>query len=244
MKSRLLGNSIAVLKTIAGASAPLPLKELAGRCGLNSSSLSRIVADLAEAGLIEKHGYYAAVAAPGLVALGERAKRHLPLTEPLARILPDQLRNIGVDGAFGAVAEGELVMLFCSAFPGGKLFRTSEHIPLWRSNIAVVVLAMTRSWETTEELVRDSLAADASSPRGKAELRRFSDCFHEAAEKGYLVRREPGRRWSVTSPVEICGAVYGLSLFGTVTSKVNLDRMLLECSRLGSRLREMQSSCR
>lgn len=239
MKSRVLANSVAVLKAIAGAPAPFPLKELAGRCGLNSSTLSRIVADLAEAGLIEKHGYYAAVSAPGLIALGERARRHSPLAGKLSQILPGHLRTIGADGAFGAVADGELVLLFRGDSAAGEIFRMPEHIPLWRSNIAVVVLAMTRPWETARELVRCSLAADAGSPRGEAELRRFADCFHEVAAKGYLIRREPGRRWSVTSPVEIRGAVYGLTLFGTATAEVNLDRMLLECSRLCSRLREM-----
>ena len=143
MKNKLLEKTFQVLEAVAASPEPVSLKELSGRLGINSSTLSRIAADLVETGYLTKAGYRNFEPALGLIRIGQNAvhSSHLPRTvNPLVRSRVDEL---GVNGAFAGIESGQVVYLYRSdAFSDENRIGLPYRVPLYRSNIAIAILAM------------------------------------------------------------------------------------------------------
>ncbi|MPN21998.1 hypothetical protein SDC9_169381 [bioreactor metagenome] len=205
------------------------------RLGISSSTLSRIASDLVEAGYLVKSGYHRFEPALGLIRIGQNAvhSSHLPRTvNPLVRSRAEEL---GVNGAFAGVERGQLVYLFRSdAFSGSSRLGLPYRIPLFRSNIAIAILAMSLPPEEALECLRRDVHAHGGNA---VELEEIAGLLEQVVRNGYLFRRETREHWNITFPVEYGGTFYGLAFYGDRAGERNFDRLLFECSLLASRLR-------
>ena len=73
MKNKLIGKTLQILEIIAASPEPRSLKSISAESGVASGTLSRIVADLCEYGLIEKFGYHQVRPSIGMIRLGQDA---------------------------------------------------------------------------------------------------------------------------------------------------------------------------
>ena len=238
MKNKLLEKTFQVLEAVAASPEPVSLKELSGRLGINSSTLSRIAADLVETGYLTKAGYRNFEPALGLIRIGQNAvhSSHLPRTvNPLVRSRVDEL---GVNGAFAGIESGQVVYLYRSdAFSDENRIGLPYRVPLYRSNIAIAILAMSLPPGEALERFRADIHARHAEHAAKADLAEIRDLLEHVALNGYLFRREPEARWNITFPVEYGGQFYGVSFYGDRAGERNFDRLLFECSLLASRIR-------
>lgn len=235
MKNKLLDKTFQVLEAVAASPEPVSLKELSGRLGINASTLSRIASDLVEAGYLTKPGYRCFEPALGLIRLGQNAvhSSHLPRTvNPMVK---NRAEELGVNGAFAGIERGQLVYLFRSdAFSGESRIGLPYRVPLYRSNIAIAILAMSLPAEEALEQFRGDIRARNGNA---AELDEIKPLLEHVVRNGYLFRREPEARWNITFPVEYGGRFYGLAFYGDRAGERNFDRLLFECSLLASRIR-------
>ena len=238
MKNKLLEKTFQVLEAVAASPEPVSLKDLSGRLGINSSTLSRIAADLVETGYLTKAGYRNFEPALGLIRIGQNAvhSSHLPRTvNPLVRSRVDEL---GVNGAFAGIESGQVVYLYRSdAFSDENRIGLPYRVPLYRSNIAIAILAMSLPPGEALERFRADIHARHAEHAAKADLAEIRDLLEHVARNGYLFRREPEARWNITFPVEYGGQFYGVSFYGDRAGERNFDRRLFECSLLASRIR-------
>lgn len=238
MKNKLLEKTFQVLEAVAASPEPVSLKELSGRLGINSSTLSRIAADLVETGYLTKAGYRNFEPALGLIRIGQNAvhSSHLPRTvNPLVRSRVDEL---GVNGAFAGIESGQVVYLYRSdAFSDENRIGLPYRVPLYRSNIAIAILAMSLPSGEALERFRADIHARHAEHAAKADLAEIRGLLEHVARNGYLFRREPEARWNITFPVEYGGQFYGVSFYGDRAGERNFDRLLFECSLLASRIR-------
>ena len=238
MKNKLLEKTFQVLEAVAASPEPVSLKELSGRLGINSSTLSRIAADLVETGYLTKAGYRNFEPALGLIRIGQNAvhSSHLPRTvNPLVRSRVDEL---GVNGAFAGIESGQVVYLYRSdAFSDENRIGLPYRVPLYRSNIAIAILAMSLPPGEALKRFRADIHARHAEHAAKADLAEIRDLLEHVARNGYLFRREPEARWNITFPVEYGGQFYGVSFYGDRAGERNFDRLLFECSLLASRIR-------
>ena len=107
MKNLLLAKTFAVLDAISGADGEILFRDLAARLEIPPPTLSRIVADLLEQGMIEKRGRGRLVPACGMLRLGQRAYRNSPLCRAAAPLLRDRAAKLEVGAAFFAFQQDE-----------------------------------------------------------------------------------------------------------------------------------------
>ncbi|MEI3002230.1 MAG: helix-turn-helix domain-containing protein [Victivallis sp.] len=199
MKNKLLEKTFQVLEAVAASPEPVSLKELSGRLGINSSTLSRIAADLVETGYLTKAGYRNFEPALGLIRIGQNAvhSSHLPRTvNPLVRSRVDEL---GVNGAFAGIESGQVVYLYRSdAFSDENRIGLPYRVPLYRSNIAIAILAMSlppgRRWNVSGPI---STPGTPNTPPRRT-WRRSGTCL--SMSPGTAICSAASRRRAGTSP--------------------------------------------
>ncbi len=234
MKNKLLEKTFQVLETVAASPEPVSLKELNERLDINTSTLSRIASDLVEAGYLIKSGYRHFEPALGLIRIGQNAvhSSHLPRTiNPLVR---RRVEELGVDGAFAGIERGQVVYLYRSdAFSSERSLGLPHRVPLYRSNIAIAILAKRLPLEEAKACLLHDIRARKSD---EAELDEIVPLLEHVARNGYLFRHEQRGRWNITFPVEYNEMFYGLAFYGDRAGERNFDRLLFECSLLASRI--------
>ena len=109
-------------------------------------------------------------------------------------------------------------------------------VPLYRSNIAIAILAQSRSCEEVLSLFEESIRRNRAEGQEKTDLEEIRALVEHVQKNGYLFRREGKDRWNITFPVEYNGDFYGVSFYGDRAEERNFDRLLFECSLLASRL--------
>lgn len=200
MKNKLLEKTFQVLEAVAASPEPVSLKELSGRLGINSSTLSRIAADLVETGYLTKAGYRNFEPALGLIRIGQNAvhSSHLPRTvNPLVRSRVDEL---GVNGAFAGIESGQVVYLYRSdAFSDENRIGLPYRVPLYRSNIAIAILAMSLPPGEALERFRADIHARHAEHAAKADLAEIRDLLG-AWSPGTAICSAASRRRAGTSP--------------------------------------------
>lgn len=176
MKNKLLEKTFQVLEAVAASPEPVSLKELSGRLGINSSTLSRIAADLVETGYLTKAGYRNFEPALGLIRIGQNAvhSSHLPRTvNPLVR-MPG--RRTWSERRFCGVESGQVVYLYRSdAFSDENRIGLPYRVPLYRSNIAIAILAMSLPSGEALERFRADIHARHAEHAAKADLAEIRD---------------------------------------------------------------------
>lgn len=238
MKNKLLEKTFAVLETIAASPEPVAIKTLAGKLRIPPSTLSRIAADLTEAGYAAKVGYHSLEPALGLIRLGQNAVDSSPLPRRVNPLLRREAVKLGVDCAFAGIERGQLVYLYrTDVFSAAERYGLPCRVPLCRSNVALTILAATlpvddacRELERSAEEFSGSIRFDPDTLR---------ELVARTAAEGRLLRLEPHGRWNICFPLWFEGKCYGISLFGDRAGKRNFDRLLFEAEQLTGRVREL-----
>ena len=234
MKSKLIGKTLQVLELVSSSPEPSPLKKVARELGMAQGTLSRIVSDLCEYGLIEKFGYHHVRPSLGMIRLGQDAMTNFSLPRIVPPLIRSQAEALEAYGAFAGVHRMKLVYLYNSA-AAANTAAGALGLPYWepllRSRLAAAILGAYCSEDELEMRI-DTLKASAN----EADLELFSARCRQVRENGYIAHREQGRGWSVNFPVSCNSRTYGVSLFGQDTERCNLDRMIFETSLLASRL--------
>ena len=233
MKNKLIGKTLQILEIIAGSPEPRSLKSISAESGVASGTLSRIVADLCEYGLIEKFGYHQVRPSIGMIRLGQDAMTNFSLPRIVPPLLRAQAEAVEAKGAFAGVHHGKLVYLYNSG--GGGSTGGSLGLPYWepllRSRLAAVIMGLSHSEDELKSIIHGRFA-DARADH----VEFFLDNCRSVKKNGYLAYREFGRGWSVNFPVRCNGQVFGVSLYGQDAEHCNLERMIFEVSLLASRL--------
>lgn len=232
MKNKLIGKTLQILEIIAASPEPRSLKSISAESGVASGTLSRIVADLCEYGLIEKFGYHQVRPSIGMIRLGQDAMTNFSLPRIVPPLLRAQAEAVEAKGAFAGVHHGKLVYLYNS---GGRTSGGPLGLPYWepllRSRLAAVIMGLRYTEEELQYLIHERFARDS-----QAHIDFFLDNCRSVRKNGYLAYREFGRGWSVSFPVHCNRQIYGVSLFGQDAEQCNLERMIFETSLLASRL--------
>ena len=236
MKNKLLGKTLQVLELIASSPEPRSLKSIAAELGVTSGTLSRIVADLCEYGLIEKFGYHQVRPSLGMIRLGQDAMTNFSLPRIVPPLIRSHAEAAEAHGAFAGVHHWKLVYLYNSGGRGEKNSGGALGLPYWepvlRSRLAAAILGASHDSTTMESLLHRQF----TTPAELAHADFFLENCRQVRQNGYIAYREFGRGWSVNFPVRCNAHVYGVSLFGQDAEHCNLERMIFETSLLASRL--------
>lgn len=231
MKNLVLEKAFAALHAVLASPGPITLKAMSEKLGLNISTLSRITADLAEAGFIEKSGYRSFVPSLGSVIAGAAAVRRFPFLRQASELISVRTSGLGIGGSLHCLWNDYPVVLFRSGGGAEGFLPFAE--ALENSDAAVVLLARHYGDEAAREVFRKRSSGDS---RGE-EL--FMRRLNEARNGEQLIRREVGRRWSITAPVTAGGRVYALTFFGVNPERFNFDSLALEFSLLVGKIRAL-----
>ena len=236
MKNKLLGKTLQVLEVIASSPEPRSLKSIAAELGVTSGTLSRIVADLCEYGLIEKFGYHQVRPSLGMIRLGQDAMTNFSLPRIVPPLIRSHAEAAEANGAFAGVHHWKLVYLYNSGGRGENSARGTLGLPYWepvlRSRLAAAILGTLHDTAALESLLQRQFTTPAELEHADFFLK---NC-RQVRQNGYIAFREFGRGWSVNFPVRCNAQVYGVSLFGQDAEHCNLERMIFETSLLASRL--------
>jgi len=233
MKNKLLGKTLKVLEVIASSPEPRTLKSISAELEMTTGTLSRIIADLCEYGLVEKFGYHQVRPSLGMIRLGQDAMTNFSLPRIVPPLIRSHAESVEAHGSFAGIHNWKLVYLYNSSE------KNSDHslgLPYWepvlRSRLAAVILGTLHDDENLKSLMKKHLPPESKS----VDERFFLDNCRQVRQNGYIAHREFGRGWSVNFPVWCNAHVYGVSLFGQDAEHCNLERMIFETSLLASRL--------
>ena len=229
MKNKLTGKTFQVLELVASSPEPLSIKKIANDTAIAPATLSRIISDLCEYGMIEKFGYHQVRPSLGMIRLGQDALTNFSLPRIVTPLLRSHTEAVEADGAFAGVHQLKVVHIFNTQRAGGN-FPYWE--PLLRSRLAAVVIGV----EYGESEVEKLLGSRFPREQNARDIEFFLSNCRAVRDTGYIAHREFGRGWSVTFPVPCNFRNYGVSIFGKNAENCNLDRMIFETSRLASRL--------
>ncbi len=236
MKNKLLDKTLQVLEVIASSPEPRSLKSISSGLGLSPGTLSRIVADLCEYGLIEKFGYHQVRPSLGMIRLGQDAMTNFSLPRIVPPLIRSHAEAAEANGSFAGMHNWKLVYLYNSGGRGGQSSEQLLGLPYWepvlRSRLAAVILGAQHDEVELKELLKQRFFLESDSPQ----VDFFMENCRQVRQNGYVAHREFGRGWSVNFPVWCNAHVYGVSLFGQDAEHCNLERMIFETSLLASRL--------
>ena len=226
MRESRISRVFQVLSLIAFNPGPTKLKEIGQKLHLHPSMVSRIVAELAAAGVVTKCAYRSVIGTPALAVLGSAAGKNHPLSAISKRVLHPFFAEHPLSGEFAAAPPAGLWHFY-------KITReTPPTAPLWRSDLGAVIFAASR---TPWEKVCEYLDA-AAPPEVERSFNTFKERFLEAQQNRYLINFHAGRFRQLTIPV-LCGdLVCALSVSGQIPDQ---EECFLQCSRLGTKIRSL-----
>ena len=231
MKSTLLEKSFRILDKVASSPEPVTLKELAADLELNTSTASRIAADLVARNLIRKSGYHSFVPAAGLIRLGQAAL-DTPLVRNARSLIAQRLTEVKANALFCAMDQGHLVPLCREEREKSDPF----NLPLWNSHLAAVILSKQNRPEWIRVFFEDTFTGAERSTNREQDFDRFNQLCQQAAKEGCLIFKNPRFGWSASFPVPAAGQVFGLTFYGEDVDSCNMELMRFECNRLASKL--------
>lgn len=237
MKNKLLAKTLQVLEVIAASPEPRSLKSISSELGVAPGTLSRIVADLCEYGIIEKFGYHQVRPSLGMIRLGQDAMTNFSLPRIVPPLIRSHAAAAEAQGSFAGVHNWKLVYLYnSSGSRSEKIHDNSLGLPYWepilRSRLAAAILGVRHEEDELKMLLYQRFAS--ASELSAADF--FLENCRQVRHNGYIAYRELGRGWSVNFPVWCNSHAYGVSLFGLDAEHCNLERMIFETSLLASRL--------
>ncbi len=230
MKNKLLEKTFALLEAVSCREEPVSLRELSATLHCPASTLSRIAADLVAAGVLTKSSYHTYAPGLGLIRHGQNALNHTRLTRVANPLIRARAEALKVNGALAGIDAGQLVYLFrCDAFAAPERSGFACRVPLWRSNLAIAILAGSRS---RGEAWRELYDSWRTEPGGSALPDDLSASLDEAAATGRLFRHEANGHWNISQAFAFEQRWYALALYGAGQHGFSETRLLLEVSRL------------
>lgn len=239
MKNLILLKTFRILEAIATASQPVSLKSLVVQLKLNTSTVSRITADLLEAGYIRKRNYREFEPALGMIFLGQCATRNLSFHKQLKRIIRSRCRILHLNGALAELFNDELVYLFLT-MPDDLTDRSDLPFSclLHKSNIAIVLLCRRYGGDKALQLLRKSLRDHEHDLDTISQHEQFLAArIEEFQQHGYSLWKK-GNAWNVCVPVIHHGECLGLSLFCRPSRSGSDDLLVAEGKALAARLED------
>ena len=224
MNSPRTNRVLQILALVASNSKPTQLREITAALEVHPSMVSRMVADLVEAGLLTKIAYRSVIATPALALLGQNAAKNHPVSRIVHPLLRKKVEELGFSCEFSALTSLGLYHFFHvqRGTPG-----TSA--PLWRSDAAAVCMAAEKkSWEECQEF----LTAAETPEQGVAY---FKERFNEASLNWILKNYHAGRFWQITVPVICNDLVFALSFSGLSTA--DMDKGEFEISKAAAQIK-------
>jgi len=224
----------AVLDVVASGDGPVTLKDIAKRTGLHPSTVSRVLADLAEIGYVRKDSYREFSLDLGLVPLGQKALSHFPLAWLAVPLIAESAARLGCHGALVGLHRDRLVYLYRSTLQKGAGTLAEDYqFPLHRSNCGTVLLAARQEDEARRLLAASLKAESGRSPAGGlgALVKRLA----AARKEGYATVTDGGD-WNVAFPLAYRGRTFAISLHGTGGAPGGIEKRVLECSLLARRI--------
>jgi DNA-binding IclR family transcriptional regulator len=224
----------AVLEVVASGDGPVTLKAIAKRTGHHPSTVSRILADLAEIGYVRKESYREFSLDLGLVPLGQKALSHFPPARLAGPLIAEAAGRLGCHGALAGMHRDRLVYLVRGA-PGEAAGALAEDFryPLHRSNCALALLA-SRPEEQARRLLAESLAAE-SGRRSARRLEELLERLAAARRDGYSVLVEE-HGWNVAFPLVYRSRPLAAALYGPGAMPAAAEKIVLACSLLVRRI--------
>jgi IclR family acetate operon transcriptional repressor len=231
-----LEKAFVVLEVIASAPEPIALKEIAARTGWNASTLSRVLADLAQLGYVRKQGYRAFALGLGLVPLGQKALSNFRLPRVANPLIHAEATRLGVQAALAGLHRERLVYLYRSqAESAASTLAQDVAFPLHASNIGVVLLAAAEP-ATAARLLRASLASTRAPRAAQQQALRFLEQrLAQCRTDGYSFLHERGV-WNVCFPLRTPDGLFGVALHGAGRPPHTRDALVLACAMLCRRI--------
>lgn len=241
MKTLVLNKTLRIFEALARAENPLTLKELCRQTGITPPAASRLLSDLTESGYVRKASYREFEPGLGMIDLGQSALRHNFFPQNAIRFLHSELQRIGIGGALAGMFNDRLVYLYHSLYENGRHFSMLPipEQPLFRSNIALVILCSKYGPEKAKEMLCTELHAqtpeEETAQRENSILQRI-----EAFRKDHFaVWDNGGYGWNICFPLIDGAQVYGLSFLGDPSMRTIPPRLFLECSAAAADLRKI-----
>ena len=223
MNSPRTNRVLQILAMVASNPKPTSLRSVTAALGVHPSMVSRMVADLIEAGLLTKSSYRCVIPTPGLALLGRNAAKNHPLARVALPLLRESVESLGFSCEFVTVTPMGLYHFF------NVQRGTPAAAPLWRSDPAAVCLAA--EGKSPEECQTILDAVDAPE-QGRA---LFRERFEAARQNQMLLNFHSGRFWQLSLPA-FCGEqVCALSFAGL--SAADVDKAQVECVKLAGQIR-------
>ena len=224
MNSPRTNRVLQILALVSANPKPTLLKEITAALDVHPSMVSRMVADLVEAGLLTKIAYRSVVATAEVALLGQRAAENHPVAQAALPMLRSKTAELDFSIEFATLTSMGLYHFY------HVLKGTPEtSLALWRSDPAAVCMAAEKkSWEECMEL----LTHTATPEQG---IFYFKRRLEEASRHRLLINHHAGRFWQITTPV-ICGTlVCALSFAGN--SAAEISKAELEISKAAAHIR-------
>ena len=224
MKNRLLNKVQLVLEALA-SSGTLTINELSEKFGISLPTMSRLISDMAEMKLVEKIDYYRVAPAPGLIRLGEAARKHSLLvqrTVPLLDRFADQMQMNFILAGFDQNTMFPI-------YHRGKAEESRSVI--WDSGLALVLMEQAKlSFDQCRELFLQNIP-DAT----ETGLIIWSRELESIRAEQRLFRSNTMRKWSCSCAFEYRSLICGFCFYGTAP-EISRERFAMECSRMQSRI--------
>ena len=224
MNSPRTSRVLQLLSLVAMNPKPTRLKEISAVLEVHPSMVSRMVADLIDAGFLTKSAYRSVTATPLLSVLGRQAAENHPLTQIARQVLHGRMEELKLSCEFATVTP-------CGLFHFYKRTQgTPAAAPLWRSDLgAVIFAAEKKQWQECLKILHTTMPSET-------EFSLFRERFEEARNNSFLVNYHSGRFWQLTLPVQCGDMTCALSLAGLTAA--DMAQIQFELSRLSARIRE------
>ena len=224
MNSPRTNRVLQILALVSSSPKPTLLKEITAALGVHPSMVSRMTADLIEAGLLTKVTYRSVIATPALALIGQRAAKNHPAAQIALPLLRTRTKELGYTCEFATLTSMGLYHFY-------HVLRETPaaSVPLWRSDPAAVCMAAEKM---SKEECLEYLTRVNAPEQGIAF---FMERFEAASQTQILQNRHQGRFWQLTAPL-ICGdLVCALSFAGVSTA--DMEKAEFEVARAAMQIR-------
>lgn len=224
MKNRLLNKVLLVLDALAESGA-LSVNELAERFSIPLPTMSRLLSDMVEMKLVEKIDYYRVAPAPGLIRLGECARKHSALVQKISPALNRFAEKIQMNVLLAGIDKNTMFTIYHHGKTAGD-----ENI-IHDTGLALVLLHQTGATpdECREFMIKNH---PGISDTDLLILNREMESLNDERQ---LFRANTMRQWSCAMGFTYRGLDCGFCFYGRAP-ECSRERFVLDCSMVLSHI--------
>jgi DNA-binding IclR family transcriptional regulator len=225
-----------VMEAIAECEGTISLKALSETTRINSSTLSRILSNLQEAGYVQKENYREFSPGLGMVALGQQALKSSQLPYKINAMVHSKCLELNVDGAVSGLHRHSMVYFYHSAYMRDpQKTQLSFTYPLYQSNAGLTILAVSHSEDDILKIMNANLTKYKIKGRELADrMKYFRKVIPHIKQEGYSIKENLDGGWNISFPFKYGKQILALSFFPIDnTGKMdNPDKMIKEAALL------------